>query len=105
VAAPEDVLVKRVIGVPGDRLEARAGQVVRSGVALAEPYLLPGCADNAADLEPVVVPDRTVYLLGDNRCHSLDSRSFGPVDQGLVEGRAVAVIWPLDHVGAIPGGS
>jgi len=102
VDAPEEVLVKRVIGLPGDRLEARDGRVFRNGVVLAEPYLPAGCADAAAGLNPVLVPDRQVYLLGDNRCHSLDSRSFGPVDQRLVEGRAIAVIWPLDHLGAIP---
>jgi signal peptidase I len=101
VHGTQDMLVKRVIGVPGDRLEARAGRVFRNDVEVPEPYLPPGCPDRAEGLRPVVVPDRQVYVLGDNRCHSLDSRSFGPVDQELVEGRAMLVIWPVDRVSAI----
>ena len=101
--AAEDVLVKRVIGVGGDRISAHDRRVFRNDVALDEPYLSPGCADPAAGLASVAVPDRQVYVLGDNRCDSLDSRSFGPIDRALVEGRAVAVVWPLDRVGAIPG--
>jgi signal peptidase I len=102
VDAPEGELVKRVIGVAGDRLEARDGRVLRNGTPLDEPYLPPSCTEHAAGLAPVTVPDGQVYLLGDNRCDSLDSRSFGPVDRGLVRGRAVAVIWPLEHAGALP---
>jgi signal peptidase I len=101
VASEEDELVKRVIGLPGDRIEAREGRVLRNGVPVTEPYLKPGCADNAAGLKPVTVPNGQMYLLGDNRCHSLDSRGFGPVDESLVQGRAVAIIWPLDHAGSI----
>ncbi|TDQ04905.1 signal peptidase I [Labedaea rhizosphaerae] len=101
VASEEDELVKRVIGLAGDRIEARDGRVLRNGVPIDEPYLRPGCADNAAGLKPVTVASGQVYLLGDNRCHSLDSRGFGPVDESLVEGRAVAIIWPVDHAGSI----
>jgi signal peptidase I len=101
VASAADELVKRVIGMPGDRIEARDGRVLRNGVPISEPYLRPGCADNAAGLAPVTVPSGQIYLLGDNRCHSLDSRGFGPVDMRSVQGRAVAIIWPLDHAGSI----
>jgi signal peptidase I len=101
VASEEDELVKRVIGLPGDRIEAHEGRVLRNGVPIDEPYLRPGCADNAAGLKTVTVPSGQMFLLGDNRCHSLDSRGFGPVDESLVQGRAVAIIWPLDHAGSI----
>jgi signal peptidase I len=103
VVSEEDELVKRVIGMPGDVLEAREGRVLRNGVPVNEPYLRPGCGDNAAGLKPVTIPSGHIFLLGDNRCHSLDSRGFGPVDQSLVEGRAVAIIWPINHAGSIGG--
>jgi len=101
VDTPEDELVKRVIGLPGDVLEAKDGRVLRNGLPVNEPYLRPGCADNAAGLKPVTVPIGQMYLLGDNRCHSMDSRSFGPVDEDLVQGRAVAIIWPFNRGGSI----
>lgn len=103
VVSEEDELVKRVLGMPGDVLDAHEGRVLRNGVPVNEPYLRPGCGDNAAGLKHVVVPSGHIFLMGDNRCHSLDSRGFGPVDQSLVEGRAVAIIWPIDHAGSIGG--
>jgi signal peptidase I len=103
VAAPAGDLVKRVIGLPGDRLTEDAGRVVRNGAPLTEPYLRPGCGDEAAGLGTVVVPAGKVFVMGDNRCHSLDSRSFGPIDETLIAGRAAVITWPLNRFGVISG--
>ena len=86
-------LIKRVIAVGGDRLEIRDNQVRVNGVALDEPYLEPGYYMN--DLAPLYVPARHVWVMGDNRDNSQDSRRFGPVPMDDVIGRAFVRIWPV----------
>jgi signal peptidase I len=63
--------VRRLIGLPGDRIECRDGAVFRNGQAVAEPYLAEG---TRTDCEPYVVPDKMLYVLGDNRSAAIDSR-------------------------------
>jgi signal peptidase I len=93
-----ETFIKRVIGLPGDRIEIRRGTVLVNGTALNEPYVqFPDGHTYAA----VVVPQGSLYVLGDNRADSEDSRAFGFVPQNQVMGRAVAGIWPATHLGAL----
>lgn len=92
-------LVKRVIGLPGDTVELSDGQVRVNGVALDEPY-----AVTDSDTGTYEVPEGQLFVLGDNRNNSADSRSaLGFVDLDDVVGRAALKIWPLDRFGGIEG--
>ena len=97
-----DMLVKRVVGVGGDVIDIdfESGIVYRNGEALEEPYVL-GPTTLSYDIQfPITVPQGSVFLLGDNRNGSTDSRhsGVGSVHRDCLLGRAVAVIWPLDHL-------
>ncbi len=92
------IFIKRVIGLPGDRVRIDRGQVYVDGHKLAEPYVVHGDDRSFAD---VTVPDRCVYVLGDNRAESEDSRFFGPVNDDLLIGRAVAGLWPPRMLGGL----
>ncbi|MEP7021077.1 MAG: signal peptidase I [Pseudonocardiales bacterium] len=96
----EKVLIKRVIGLPGDTLTARNGIVYIDGLALDEPYLNRACQRGTSNFPkaPVVVPDGQTFVMGDNRCDSSDSRVFGPVPDSMVIGRAFMIIWPLGRL-------
>ena len=94
---PED-LVKRVIGLPGDALEARDGTVYRNGVPVVEPYV-GGQATTRLPL--TIVPDGEIFVMGDNRGASRDSRFFGTIPLDHVVGKVVARYWPLDRLGRI----
>jgi len=98
---PERDLVKRVIGLPGDRIEGRDGRILVNGRALAEAYLQRDCGEGSGRIPAITVPAGRLYVLGDNRCQSSDSRSFGPVDTHRVEGRAVLVVWPPSRAGTL----
>jgi signal peptidase I len=102
-------LVKRVIGLPGETISSRDGQVYINGKLLAEPWLpkvdqgvtgtLPGDPNEQFNLPgPVKIPAGEYFVMGDNRTDSEDSRFFGPIPGSLIVGRAVAVVWPLDHI-------
>ena len=116
-APPDDVqrpggapFIKRVIGLPGDRVELRDGHVYVNAVALDEPYVY---ADGGpADTEPGpggtsswVVPAGDLFVLGDHRTDSEDSRYFGPIEIGRVVGRAWLRYWPLGAFGILPSAS
>ncbi len=93
--------VKRVIGLPGDEVAITDGVVRVNGVVLDEDYVV---FDDPSDYGPVVVPEGTLFFLGDNRPNSSDSRrglGFVPLDH--VVGRSVVIIWPFDHVGLLTG--
>ena len=91
----EDELIKRIIGLPGETISARDGTVVIDGRRLEEPYL----ADDVATLDfgPVFVPAGHVFVMGDNRGNSSDSRVIGPIDVDTIVGRAIGRIWPPDR--------
>ncbi len=92
-------LIKRVIGLPGETVEGIGGQVVIDGVPLDEPYL---DADVVIDdFGPVVVPDGHVFMMGDNRDRSSDSRVFGPIPLDSIVGQARLTYWPLDRMGGV----
>ncbi len=102
LATSYDHLVKRLIGLPGDTVEGRDGQVWINGEPLAEPWLPAGVTTSA--FGPVVVPDGQVFFMGDNRGASEDSRVFGPVDADNIVGRVFFRIWPVGRIGTIDGG-
>ncbi len=93
-----DLLIKRVIGLPGDRVEIRAGQVIINSEVLGEPYLT---RPTYGDYGPVDVPPLHIFVLGDNRGFSNDSRSFGPLPLDTVIGRAWFSYWPPDQWGLV----
>ncbi|MCR4406268.1 MAG: signal peptidase I [Anaerolineae bacterium] len=93
-----ELLIKRVIGLPGEKVEIHDGLVYIDGVPLAEPYLTQGTAGYQG---PIVVPPLHVYVLGDNRNFSNDSRSFGPVPLENIVGRAWLSYWPLTQAGLV----
>jgi signal peptidase I len=87
--------IKRVIGLPGETVEGRDGGVFVDGREVVEPYLPAGT--ETGEFAPVVVPDDSLFVMGDNRGNSQDSRVFGPIDADTVVGRAVVRVWPLDR--------
>jgi len=93
-----ELLIKRVIGLPGDLIDIHDGQVFVNGQPLNEPYL-PN--STAGSYGPTTVPPLNIFVLGDNRNFSNDSRSFGTVPLKSVVGRAWLSYWPIDQIGFI----
>jgi signal peptidase I len=89
-------LIKRVIGLPGDVIESKDGTVYRNGKPLNETYLDKGTTTDG--LNRLQVPPGEIFVMGDNRGNSQDSRYFGPIDKHLVVGRAFVRVWPLPHI-------
>ncbi len=104
-------LIKRVVGLEGERVSILDGGVRIDGVPLEEPYthgletVDNGCS--TGDLQQLyteagyLIPEDHVFVLGDNRVNSGDGRCFGPVDEDLIVGRAFFKIWPPGHVGGL----
>lgn len=99
-----DPFIKRVIGLPGETVEVKDGKVFVNGTALDEPYLF---RDEAGLIQPTepsngvsrwVVPPGELFVMGDHRQVSVDSRSFGPIPISSVIGRAILRYWPLSEV-------
>ena len=84
--------IKRVVGLPGETVEGRNGHVYIEGRQLLEPYLDPGAVTD--DFGPVTVPDGTIWVMGDNRRNSSDSRVIGVISIDSLLGRAVVRMWP-----------
>lgn len=94
--------IKRVIGVAGDHIQIKDGAVYRNGEKLDEPYLRTSVTSpQEEEYSDVVVPEGTVYLMGDNRDSSLDSRTFGCVPLDRVNGCVLCRVWPLNKIGGI----
>jgi signal peptidase I len=92
--------IKRVLGVPGDRIEIRRGMVYVNGVRISEPYLKSSFRDHKSYAK-VVVPPGKYFVLGDHRNSSNDSRSWGFVDRRLIYGKAVFSYWPFSRFGLV----
>jgi len=100
-------LVKRVIGVGGDRIQCcdAEGRIMRNGVGIDEPYIRPGSVTNQVNFD-VLVPDGYVFVMGDNRGNSEDSRFHLNLNHGMVPlkdvvGRVSVRVWPLKRIGGI----
>jgi signal peptidase I len=89
--AAGELMVKRVIGTPGDLVETREGRVIVRGHALAESYLAAQASTGL--IPPQLIPAGSYFVLGDNRTDSLDSRSWGLLPRADVLGRARLILW------------
>jgi signal peptidase I len=87
-------LIKRIVGLPGEQIEGRDGHVLIDGRLLIEPYLDPGVV--TSDFGPIAVPEGEVFVMGDNRTNSHDSRfpDIGTIEIDSIVGRAIARVWP-----------
>lgn len=99
----EPLLIKRLIGLPGERVEVRDGGVYINGEPLTEAYLNPtgvaqSCRGQYCD---VVLRENEYFLMGDNRNNSRDSRAFGPVERSRIVGEAIIRYWPLPDLGIV----
>jgi signal peptidase I len=91
-----DELIKRVVALGGETIEARQGEIFIDGRRLDEPYLT--APASSGTFGPVLIPDGHVFVMGDNRNNSRDSRVFGPIDEDLIVGRAFVRVWPLGRI-------
>ena len=95
---PSRDYIKRVVAVEGDTVELRLGRLYVNGILQEEPYVrYPGLYNMAS----LVVPQDTVFVMGDHRTDSEDSRFFGPVPVDLLKGKAIFIISPPKAIGAI----
>lgn len=96
--------IKRIIGLPGDTIAFADGYVILNGQRLDEPYIQAGitrCPTRQCE-QPVTIGPGQVYVLGDNRGNSEDSRYFGPIQISSIIGKAWVTYWPLDDFGRVP---
>ena len=104
-----DDLIKRVIAVGGDTVSISQCNVIVNGKKIDESYLdaKSGGSQNlvdrcrVVDLEEQTIPKDKIFVMGDNRSESFDSRSFGPIDKDLIVGRAFAIVWPLSKLSGL----
>jgi len=105
-------LIKRVIGVPGDEIVFENGRVKVNGQITSEPYLAPNTPTRQAEGtatyahtcladDPCKIPPGHLWVMGDNRTNSQDSRYIGPISEDLVVGRAFVLVWPLNRISGL----
>jgi signal peptidase I len=97
---PDEDYIKRIIGLPGDQVEVVGDRVLINGQELSQPFdheLMPPDAYYG----PYVVPDNSLFVMGDNRPRSSDSRAIGPISEDLVVGKAWLRVWPLSKFGLV----
>ena len=97
---PTKSYIKRVIGLPGDRVEVDRGTVLINGSRLDESYVPEEYRDDTSK-SPQLIPPDEYFVLGDHRSSSNDSRSWGLVPRHYIYGKAVFVYWPLDKMGLL----
>ncbi|MEJ7761390.1 MAG: signal peptidase I [Thermomicrobiales bacterium] len=100
----EQPYIKRVIGLAGDVIQIRNGSVFVNDVELDEPYIAAGITGCTTErfCGPVTVPEGSIFVLGDNRNNSTDSRVFGPVPIDDIIGKAWLTYWPMKHFDLVP---
>ena len=95
--------IKRVIGLPGDHVQIKNGKVYINEEELEEDYLQPGIITDDAEgiFYDIIVPENTVFAMGDNRNSSVDCRAFGCIPLEKIEGKVLIRFWPLNEFGKI----
>ncbi len=88
--------IKRVIALPGETVEGKSGKIFINGRQLVEPYL---ADEPVGDFPAKMIPPGQLWVMGDNRNRSSDSRVFGPIKESKIVGRAILRIWPLNRLG------
>ena len=88
--------IKLVIGLPGETVEGKDGKIYINGRQLVEPYL---AEQPIGDFPPKTIPKGDLWVMGDNRNRSSDSRVFGPIKKSKIVGRAILRIWPVTRLG------
>lgn len=92
--------IKRVVGLPGEKIQIKKGVLYANGERVQEAYLN---ADIVGEYGPLTVPDDAVFVMGDNRNNSEDSRAFGALKRNLIVGQAVLIYWPVPRVRLLVG--
>jgi signal peptidase I len=101
VEGGDEDLVKRIVAVAGDEVAVENGVLRVNGEPQVEPYVNKGFPDDSSFFGPTEVPEGKVFVMGDNRANSRDSRFFGPVPIENIEGEAFASFWPPSRVGVL----
>ncbi|KKQ83817.1 MAG: Signal peptidase I [Candidatus Woesebacteria bacterium GW2011_GWB1_38_8] len=100
-----DEYIKRVIAVPGERVMVRKGRVYINGELLKEPYIPESVTTEAKSFlcegQEYTVPSDKLFVMGDNREHSSDSRYWGPIPKKSISGRAWVIYWPVSLSGSV----
>jgi signal peptidase I len=95
-----ETFIKRVVGLPGDRISIVNGHVIRNGKREKDPYIVPCDGDSSCNFRgTITIPKGDYYMMGDNRPDSEDSRFWGPVPKAWIIGKAFFTYWPPDRVG------
>lgn len=93
--------IKRVIGVEGDRIQIANGKVYVNGEELVEDYLQDGVTTKTVYYNDLIVPEGCIFVMGDNRDESMDSRTFGCIPLEKVEGKVILRYWPITQFGTV----
>ncbi len=102
---PQEYFIKRVIGLPNEKVQIKDGQVIvynkeyPEGAIMEETYLEENTKTYSANDDIIKLDDNEYFVLGDNRTSSKDSRSFGPVDRSFIVGKVMFRGWPLSRMG------
>jgi len=97
-ATEKDDYIKRIIGLPGEKIEYKDNQLYINDVPIDEPYIGDVMTENFG---PLVIPEGKVFVLGDNRTNSSDSRQIGPISIDQITGKVNYLIWPMNRFGKI----
>jgi len=99
LSSPDSALIKRIIALGGETIEVRQNRVYIDGQPIDEPYLKEG--SSMPDYGPFTVPEDRVFVMGDNRSSSSDSRVFGPIEESEIVGKAFVRVWPPSRWGGL----